>query len=237
MSLFVPKDRRSLFRQFLTGMYDAVIIADPNGHILDVNPRAVEHFGRDLDEVLDQPVSTLIPGLRPEVVQRIRHGIEGDHRVMVNASGVNKAGAKFACEVTVSVIDLMNPGDLVFTVRNIERRREIMTSYKTRSNAFELSQAALFACDADGRILEVNQAFLDMFDLADEEAAKTKSFSDFMNDDPLPENFRKALAGERTVTGIVAEGDDGSEEEVEVVLAPNQVARKVIGVVGSLLKA
>ena len=111
MSLFVPKDRRSLFRQFLTGMYDAVIIADPNGHILDVNPRAVEHFGRDLDEVLDQPVSTLIPGLRPEVVQRIRHGIEGDHRVMVNAYGVNKAGAKFACEVTVSVIDLMNPGD------------------------------------------------------------------------------------------------------------------------------
>ena len=156
---------------------------------------------------------------------------------MVNAYGVNKAGAKFACEVTVSVIDLMNPGDLVFTVRNIERRREIMTSYKTRSNAFALSQAALFACDADGRILEVNQAFLDMFDLADEEAAKTKSFSDFMNDDPLPENFRKALAGERTVTGIVAEGDDGSEEEVEVVLAPNLVARKVIGVVGSLLKA
>ena len=51
MSLFVPKDRRSLFRQFLTGMYDAVIIADPNGHILDVNPRAVEHFGRDLDEL------------------------------------------------------------------------------------------------------------------------------------------------------------------------------------------
>ena len=70
-----------------------------------------------------------------------------------------------------------------------------------------------------------------------EETAKTKSFSDFMNDDPLPENFRKALAGERTVTGIVAEGDDGSEEEVEVVLAPNLVARKVIGVVGSLLKA
>ena len=119
MSLFVPKDRRSLFRQFLTGMYDAVIIADPNGHILDVNPRAVEHFGRDLDEVLDQPVSTLNPGLRPEVVQRIRHGIEGDHRVRVNAYGVNKAGATFACEVTVSVIDLMNPGDLVFTVRNI----------------------------------------------------------------------------------------------------------------------
>ena len=131
----------------------------------------------------------------------------------------------------------MNPGDLIFTIRNVERRRAYMNAFRAKASAFQVAQSALFACDADGRILEVNQAFLDMFDLADEEAAKTKSFSDFMNDDPLPENFRKALAGERTVTGIVAEGDDGSEEEVEVVLAPNLVARKVIGVVGSLLKA
>ena len=29
-ALFVPKDRKSLFRQFLAGMYDAVVITDPN---------------------------------------------------------------------------------------------------------------------------------------------------------------------------------------------------------------
>ena len=45
MPLFVPKDRKSLFRQFLAGMYDAVVITDPNGHILEINPRAEEHFG------------------------------------------------------------------------------------------------------------------------------------------------------------------------------------------------
>ena len=236
MSLFVPKDRRSLFRQFLTGMYDAVIIADPNGHILDVNPRAVEHFGRDLDEVLDQPVSTLIPGLRPEVVQRIRHGIEGDHRVMVNAYGVNKAGAKFACEVTVSVIDLMNPGDLVFTIRNVERRRAYMNAFRAKANAFQIAQSALFGCDADGRIRECNDAFLELFGLADVDEARRHVFADFMGDAPLPENFRKALAGERTVTGLVAEGDGEDQEELEIVLAPDMHGRKIAGVVGSILK-
>lgn len=236
MSLFVPKDRRSLFRQFLTGMYDAVVIADPNGHILDVNPRAVDYFGRDLDEVLDQPVSILIPGLRPEVVQRIRHAMEGDQRVMINANGVNKAGEKFACEVAVSVIDLMNPGDLVFTVRNIERRREIMNSYRAKAAAFSVSQAALFACDAEGKITEVNKAFIEMFDIASEGEAIGRDFSVFMGDDPLPANFKKALAGEMTVTGIVAEGDDSDQEEVEVVFAPNSNGRKTTGVVGSLLK-
>ena len=73
MALFIPKDRKSLFRQFLAGMYDAVVITDPNGHILEINPRTVEYFGREMDEVLDQPVSIFIPGLKPEVVGRIQH--------------------------------------------------------------------------------------------------------------------------------------------------------------------
>ena len=63
MPLFVPKDRKSLFRQFLAGMYDAVVITDPNGHIIEINPRAEEHFGYSQDEVIDRPISFFIPGL------------------------------------------------------------------------------------------------------------------------------------------------------------------------------
>ena len=122
MALFIPKDRRSLFRQFLAGMYDAVVITDPNGHILEINPRTVEYFGRDLDEVLDRPVAVFIPGLKQEIVTRIRKGLEGDRHVVIDANGVDKEGRKVACEVAVSSIDLMNPGDLVFTIRNVEKR-------------------------------------------------------------------------------------------------------------------
>ena len=63
----------------------------------------------------------------------------------------------------------------------------------------------------------------------------THTFAEFMSDDPLPENFKKALAGETTVTGIVAEGDE-DQEEVEVVLAPNMHGHKNHGVVGSIRK-
>ena len=42
------KDHRSLFRQLLAGMYDAVLITDPNGHLIELNPRAKE-FLRDVD--------------------------------------------------------------------------------------------------------------------------------------------------------------------------------------------
>ena len=236
MPLFIPKDRKSLFRQFLAGMYDAVVITDPNGHILEINPRTVEFFGRELDDVLDQPVSIFIPGLKPEVVGRIRKGIEGDRHVVIDANGVDRNGVKIACEVAVSSIDLMNPGDLVFTIRNVERRRAYMNAFRAKANAFQVAQAALFACEADGRICEANDAFLQLFGLKDVEEARRHVFADFMGDDPLPENFRKALAGETSVTGLVAEGDGEDQEELEIVLAPDMHGRKCQGVVGSVLK-
>ena len=235
MALFVPKDRRSLFRQFLGGMYDAVVITDPNGHILDINPRATEHFGYELDDVLDQQVSVLMPGLQAEIVQRIRKGLEGDRHVMINVNGKTRAGGKFACEVTVSMIDLMNPGDLVFTIRNIEKRRAVIKAYQSKVNAFNISSSGLLVCNAEGHYVETNVAFRDMMDLADEEEARTRTFAELMTDDPLPANFVKALNGETTVTGIVAEGEGEDQEEIEITLAPNRVGNKVIGVVGCLM--
>lgn len=237
MPLFVPKDRKSLFRQFLAGMYDAVVITDPNGHILEVNRRAVEHFGYNEDEVVDRPISFFIPGLAPEIVKRIRKGLDDGHHMMIDANGLNKDGSKFFCEVAVSMIDLMEPDDLVFTIRNVERRRRINSMLRSKERAFELSQAALFSCDREGRFTNVNKAFLEMFALESEEEAKSKVFDDFMSDDPLPANFAKALAGESSLVGIVAETTDSEDsEEVEVSLAPDYDGRKVKGVVGSVIK-
>lgn len=236
MALFIPKDRKSLFRQFLAGMYDAVVITDPNGHILEVNPRAVQYFGFTPDDVLDRPVSLIIPGLKQEIVARIRRGLAGERHVIVDANAVSKAGERIACEVAVSSIDLMSPGDLIFTIRNVERRRAYMNMFRAKANAFEISQVALFACAENGAIVEANAAFCALFGLADVEEARRHVFSDFMGDAPLPENFKKALAGVKTETGLVAEGDGDDQEELEIVLAPNGHGRRVVGVVGSIQK-
>ncbi len=236
MALFVPKDRKSLFRQFLAGMYDAVVITDPSGHILEINPRAEEHFGYQQEEVLDQPVTKMIPGLTPEIVQRIRKGLDENRRVMIDATGKTKDGRRFFCEVAISPIEMTDPDDLVFTIRNIERRRQIMELLRAKEDAFNISQSALFTCDTDGRFTATNEAFREMFGIASEEDAKGLLFADVMTDDPLPANFKKALAGETTVTGIVAENENDDNEEVEVVIAPCRLGRKVRGVVGSVIK-
>ena len=157
--------------------------------------------------------------------------------MMLDANGLNKDGTKFACEVTVSVIDLMDPGDLVFTVRNVERRRKTNEMLRAKEGAFSIAPIALFSCDPDGRFTNVNAAFLAMFDLATEEDARAKFFSELMEDEPLLANFGKALEGETHTVGLVAEADgDEKSSEIEITLAPNRVGRKIKGVVGSIQK-
>jgi PAS domain S-box-containing protein len=234
--LFVPKDRKSLFRQFLAGMYDAVVITDPSGHILEINPRAAEHFGYQQDEVVDQPISMVIPGLTPDIVQRIRKGLDEDRHVMIDANGRSKSGARFACEVAISPIEMTDPDDLVFTVRSVERRRRILELLRAKEAAFNVAHSALFTCDSTGRFTSTNKEFRDMFDIPSEEAAEKLTFAEVLSDDPLPANFKKALDGISSTVGIVAENESDDDEEIEIVLAPNKLGRKVLGVVGSVTK-
>jgi len=235
---FTIKDHRSLFRQLLAGMYDAVIITDPNGHLIEQNPRAKEFFGYETEEVMDRPVGVFIPGVTPAIVQRIRTGLADARHMMLDANCLRKDGTPFAAEVTVSMIDLMNPGDLVFTVRNTERRRRQLDAFKSKENCFNVSQAALFACAPDGHFRQVNAAFREMFGIGeDAEDISDLSFADFMADDPLPSLFAQALTGESNAVRIHAENSEGGEsEEVEVSLSPDMHGKKVRGVVGSVFR-
>ena len=214
MSMSNPtmKDHRSLFRQLLAGMYDAVLITDPNGHLLNLNARAKEFFRYDSDEIL------------------ARH-------MMLDANCLRRDGTVFPAEVTVSLIDLMNIGDLVFTVRSTERRRRQLEAFRTKENVCAIAQSALFACAPDGRFRWANTACLDMFGYESEDEILKLSFSDLMSDEPLPELFARALDGERSATRITAEeGDAAEKKDIEIQLAPDLHGKKTVGVVGSIIR-
>ena len=170
-------------------------------------------------------------------VERIRKGLDEDRRVMIDANGRNKSGSRFVCEVAISSIDMADPDDLVFTVRNIERRRRILEQLRAKEGAFDVAQSALFTCDPDGRFTSANKAFRDMFDLATDDDLNKATFQELMSDPPLPEHFKKALEGKTTTTDIIAESDgEKKSQDIEIVLAPNMLGKKIRGVVGSVIK-
>lgn len=231
------KDHRSLFRQLLAGMYDAVLITDPSGHLLNLNARAKEYFRYDSDDILDSPIGRFIPGVTPAIVQRIRNGLDQARHMMLDANCLRKDGTVFPAEVTVSLVDLMNIGDLVFTVRSTERRRRQLDAFRTKENVCSIAQSALFACAPDGRFRWANSACLDMFGYESEDDLLKLAFTDLMSDEPLPELFARALDGERSATRITAEeGDAGEKKDIEIQLAPDLHGKKTVGVVGSIIR-
>jgi PAS domain S-box-containing protein len=187
--------------------------------------------------VWDKPVSVLVPGVSARMVERIRKGLAESRHVMLDARCQRQDGSGFLAEVTISVIDLINAGDLVFTVRNTERRRRQWEALRSKANAFENAQSACFVCDGNRQFRAVNRAFLEMFDLAGEEAVVGRAFEELMPDEPLPTFFERALAGESLSYKVVADTDAGCTEEVEVQMAPDSQGKdKVLGVVGSILQ-
>jgi len=220
----------------MAGLYDALVVTDPNGHVIELNPRAMEYFLCSQEEVWDKPVATLIPGVTANMIGRIRKGLDESRHIMLDARCQRRDGSSFCAEVTISVIDLINAGDLVFTVRNTERRRKQWQTLRSKANAYENAQSACFVCDEEGFFRAVNPAFLSMFDLRSEEAVLGHPFEELMPDEPLPSLFGRALAGERVSYRIVADTDTQEVSEVEVQMSPDvQGKDKILGVVGSIL--
>lgn len=236
-SFCARQDHKSLYRQLMAGLYDALLVTDPNGHLIELNPRATEYFLCKQEEVWDKPVATLIPGVTAQMVNRIRKGLDDARHIMLDAKCQRKDGSWFAAEVTISVIDLINSGDLVFTVRDTERRRKQWQALRSKANAFENAQSACFVCDGEHVFRAVNAAFLKMFGAAGQETVLGRAFEALMPDEPLPTLFNRALAGEPSVHRIGAHTDTEDVAEVEIQLAPDSQGKdKILGVVGSVVR-
>ena len=108
----------------MNALYDAVLILDDNGHVVDCNERTSSIFGHSREELWDAAVTVLIPGINPQIFAKMKEGLHGNRRVMINARCHRKDGTTFPGEVGAGLMDLTGE-NLVLTVRNIEKRAPV----------------------------------------------------------------------------------------------------------------
>jgi PAS domain S-box-containing protein len=163
------QDHKSLYRQLLAGLYDAVLITDPNGYVIDTNPRVEEFFKYKTAETWDIMVGELIVGVNGTLLERVRKGLGEGRFILLDAKCVRKDGSTFSGEVSISAIELVNGGDLVFAVRNVDRRKNAWQKLKSGQNAWMNALAAGVIGDAEGIICGINRAALKLWGYAGEE--------------------------------------------------------------------
>ena len=128
------KGQKALYYQMMNALYDAVLILDDNGHVVDCNERATTIFGHSREELWDVAVTMLIPGINPQIFAKMKDGLHGNRRVLINARCHRKNGSTFPGEVGAGLMDLTGE-NLVLTVRNIEKRAPVRAIIHPAANS------------------------------------------------------------------------------------------------------
>lgn len=113
-----------LARSFV-GLRDAVLILDPAGRIMSMNPTAESLFGRRVHQVFSRPVEELCPGLR--LVDEDGLGVASSEPIELTVPrGPGGRQGEFPCEVLASAYRVEDElAAYVLVARDLTSRREI----------------------------------------------------------------------------------------------------------------
>ena len=117
------------YRQLTEGCLDAVVVADASGRIVLFNPAAERTFGYTAAEILDKPISRLMPEeyRGPHDAGFARYLETRDPRVVgrtVELRGRRKDGTDFPLELSLNAVDVAGELQFIGSIRDqAERQR------------------------------------------------------------------------------------------------------------------
>jgi len=216
----------------MNGLYEALLILDDQGHVVDCNKRAEEVLGYSREDAWDLPIGKIITGMSAQMFGHLKRNLAENHHILIDARCFRKDGSSFAGEVGVSILSLTRGDNMVFAIRNVERRRSVIEDLRKCRTALDVALVSTFVCDLDGFFLMVNQALLEAFGIPDTAQAKSVRFMDVLPD--AARFFLRAACGEKLREKIQVQTPEGVPIKIEVALMPVQSGQNITGVAGSI---
>ena len=117
-------DGRGLyFNELLQNVYDATLITDLQGHILDCNIRAIEFLLHDRSELMRMSLFEIISGADMALLDSLSHNLENERFTVITAYCERKDGTYFPSEIAVNRLQF-GETHLCFFIRDITERRQ-----------------------------------------------------------------------------------------------------------------
>ena len=114
--------QRDLYRSLMDALYDAVLLVDEKGHVVDSNKRVEQTFGYTPDEMWDMSLQQLIKGFGQHVLVQLAEPLHEHRPVIIDGRGIRKDGSTFTAEVTVGRVKLGRSENILMAVRDIGKR-------------------------------------------------------------------------------------------------------------------
>jgi len=225
-----------MFEELLKLSPDAVVLADAEGHIVELNRRAEEMFGFQRSELLGNPVEILLPerfrskhpGHRNQYLARSQTRPMGAELPLY---GLRKNATEFPVDIMLSSVDGPAGKLVVSVIRDVSEQTRaqeaLQKSEQQLEKLFEFSPDGILVTDQQGRITKANAQIEQAFGYGRSELVGQAV------EILIPERFRGGHPAHRTNyaahprlrpmgAGLQLFGrrKDGSEFPVDIMLNP-----------------
>ncbi|HEX4883443.1 MAG TPA: PAS domain S-box protein [Casimicrobiaceae bacterium] len=214
------------YRAIFNASADALVLWDSSLRRVDVNPAYERIHGYTREEALRSDYRADLPATfmerRRELVRRTLAGEPCE----VEMESLRKDGTRIDVEVRTIPVSHDGRPHVLAIVRDVTERKRIEAAARAGEEQyraiFNASVDGMALWNAQGRIVDVNPAFLDMhgFDRAEIEDGDCALFLPDDALDPCMRLVRAALAGERAHGEHVTRRKDGTLRNMEIRAAP-----------------
>ncbi|MEO8351891.1 MAG: SpoIIE family protein phosphatase [Chthoniobacteraceae bacterium] len=189
------------FQQLLQNVYDAVLITELEGQVVQANLRAQQFFHAELGELARFNILSLISGADETLLPTIFETLRNNRFVLLQATCARMDGSLFPVEISVNQLKLGGETRLSFFIRDVTVRKEQQDRLRAGYTALQNSSSAIAITGRDAALEYGNPAFFAIVGLAPEAALETRSLREFVGNDSQIDEVLEAVRQGRTWSG------------------------------------
>lgn len=162
-----PEDKTDYFSQldphfFFDHAYDAIVLADLHGKVLNTNTRAVQFFGYTDSEMLGTSMQTLVAGVTESLLDQIRSVVTEKQRyIRIQAFAHHKDNSYSAVEIVVLGNGKKTPEaptPICYLIRDTQSRWEAEQNLLSAYHAMDNTDAGIGIAGLDCNFIYSNRA-------------------------------------------------------------------------------
>ncbi|WOD36970.1 PAS domain S-box protein [Nodosilinea sp. E11] len=159
--------REARYRALMEGASDAILLANPGGYLIEVNPQAVELLGYENHELVGMHFSQLHPpDSLPHVAEAFAALVKRKRIHNLDLEILRRDGQRVPVDITGSAIEVGGEIIIQSIFHDVRDRRQTEQAFRDSElrfrRVFESNVVGMMFTDFNGRISDANDRFLEM---------------------------------------------------------------------------
>lgn len=184
------------YQELLHSIYDAALITDLSGRVVDVNVRAIEFLFYEKDEFNNLSIFDIISGADESLLSTIWESLQNERHALLQAYCIRKDRSYFPAEIAVNKVRLSDIR-LCFFIRDITVRRQQEEMLRTEHMAIQNAGNGIAIANMEAKLEYVNPSVVRMWGYKEQDELIGVDARDLILDQQKAEEMVQTVLVER----------------------------------------